>query len=191
MNRRHVIRTIMLAFGSSLSLPTLGAVAEQVHIHHRKRIMSGKSYQYRILSNRQLALLEAFTDAIIPRTDTVGAADVAVPAFIDLMLSEWYDEKDMVIYMTGLEEFSAYIQNKYGTDFGSLSADKCHAEVAALDLQVLGRGEDNPFYAMTKKLTLIGYYTSEEAMDKELHYQGLIGEFDFAPSGPPGSVTRY
>ncbi len=191
MNRRNIIKTLMLVLGGSLSIPTLGAMAEQVHKHHSQSTVTDTAYQFRIFDEQQLALLNAFTDVIIPRSDTVGARDVAVPAFMDMMLADWYDEEDTAIYMVGLAGFSAYIQKIYDTDFINLTAEERHAEVAALDLQVMGRREDNPFYAMTKKLTLIGYYTSEEAMDKELHYQGLIGEFDFEPSGPPGSVTRY
>jgi len=192
MNRRQIIKTLSLVLGSSLSVPVFGAMAEQVHNHHVKRLKAyKKAYQYNMFNKQQLAVVGSLADTIIPRTNTPGASDVAVPAFIDLMLAEWYDEKDAASYMAGLAEFTINIQNKYGTEFSKLSAEKCYAEVEALDLKVHGKGEDNLFYAMTKELTLIGYYTSEEAMDKELHYQGLIGEFDFGPSGPPGSVTRY
>lgn len=192
MNRRHVIKMLTLALGGSLALPALRAMAEHAHKHHSQGKSPETAYQYRMFDKQTVALLEAFTDVIIPRTDTPGARDAAVPAFIDLMLAEWYDEKDTARFMAGLSAFTAAIQNKYNCDFISLSPEKRYAEVEALDRRLLSRSDgDNHFYPMAKELTLIGYYTSKEGMETELHYQGLIGEFDFEPSGPPGSVTLY
>ena len=49
-----------------------------------------------------MATVTAMADQILPKTDTPGALDVGVPAFIDRMLAGYYTDKERGIIRGGL-----------------------------------------------------------------------------------------
>ena len=49
-----------------------------------------------------MATVTAMADQILPKTDTPGALDVGVPAFIDRMLAGYYTDKERGIVRAGL-----------------------------------------------------------------------------------------
>ena len=48
-------------------------------------------------------MVSAIADRIIPRTDTPGAADVGVPAFIDLLYGQFMTEAERKMLTDGLD----------------------------------------------------------------------------------------
>jgi hypothetical protein len=48
-----------------------------------------------------------------------------------------------------------------------------------------------PLFARIKELTLIGYYTSEVGLTRELGSIGPVGEANFGAAGPPTGLPRY
>ena len=198
MKRRQLIQAISIILGGSLTPGIMAALPNIDHTHHRRKKIQkrlDKSGSSSFLNVDELEFITVLVDTIIPRSDTPGASDVGVPAFIDLMLAEWYEDKECMLFRNGLAAFNLYVQRKYGVRFVDLVADIRHTEIELLDRQVMNAEVETEdlchFYRMAKELTLIGYYTSAEGMSKELGYRGLVGEFNFMSSGPPGSVTRY
>ena len=96
MERRDLLR----ATGAAAALSFFGAPRDALAVWSRVArggaILGG-------LSEQQLALIGAVADTILPRTDTPSATDVGVPAFIDVIVSEQYTERDRNAFVAGLE----------------------------------------------------------------------------------------
>jgi len=135
----------------------------------------------RTLNPHQNATVTTISEIIIPQTDTPGAKAARVNEFIDLILTEWYDEEEKSTFLTGLTEVDARTRDLFGKDFVDCG-EKPQVEILqALDDDVAAaraefrrgssrrRPPERNFFFMIKQLTLIGYYTSQVGFEQELH----------------------
>src|SRR5256885_7430817 len=83
MNRREVL---LLLAGTAALPDQLFAIGRAVH----KRVRAGT---LRALNDHQNETVATIAELIIPKTDTPGAREAAVPAFIDVMLADWADDR--------------------------------------------------------------------------------------------------
>ena len=74
--------------------------------------------------------MKAMAELILPKTDTPGASDVGAGEFIDLMLTEWYDEQDRTRFLNGLSEVDQHTKDLFGKNFVEASPDQ-QAEILA------------------------------------------------------------
>ncbi|HWZ75857.1 MAG TPA: gluconate 2-dehydrogenase subunit 3 family protein [Candidatus Sulfotelmatobacter sp.] len=191
MHRRDVLR--LLATGSLLQLapPTLFAVLREA----RDLIQSQTSP--RTLNAHQHATVKAMAEMVIPRTDTPGASDVGVAEFVDLILTEWYEEAERTRFLSGLAEVDSRSQTLFGKDFVDGSSlqqsdilmalgEKMVEEVGQQARPLRRRGASTPanFYAMLRHLTLTAYYTSEAGATDELHFEMIPGSYQGCPAEP-------
>ncbi len=110
--------------------------------------------QASFLTAAELASLTVLVDTIIPRTDTPGAADAGVPAYIERRLAA--DPPLAERFRAGIKEL--------GAAFPALSA--------AQRTEFLQSRQDDPFFRLVKGLTVDGYYTSREGLAGELGWHG-------------------
>ena len=68
-------------------------------------------------------MVAEIAEIIIPKTDTPGAKDVGVPAFIDKMLGECYKKEDQDRFVKGATDFDADAKATYGDTFIGCDAD--------------------------------------------------------------------
>src|SRR5918993_3551181 len=80
--------------------------------------------QARYLTPGQLAIAGAIADRIIPRTDTPGAADVGVPAFIDLLYGEFMTEAERQLLTEGLGVVDTRARSAHGASFPTLAVER-------------------------------------------------------------------
>jgi hypothetical protein len=144
-------------------------------------------------------MTEILAEMIIPRTDTPGAIDADVPHFIELMVSDWYTDRERKIYFDGLESLHIFCREKYMQDFISATSEQ---QIAALEdaerkneqykpvksKNILSKeeDEDKPFFGKLKELTVLGYYSSEQGATQELNYNPMpmrYGDIDFVDVG--------
>ena len=85
MTRRAALKRAALFLGVALT-PSLIA-----NVLHAAATPGAKAV---FLSPAQLDLVTAIAERILPRTDTPGATDVGVPAFVDLMLGNYSTETE-------------------------------------------------------------------------------------------------
>ena len=143
-----------------------------------------------VLDPHQNATVVTIADLIIPATDTPGATAAKVNEFIDLCLGEWFDADERKRFLDGLAELDARSNKRFGKDFTACAPEQqtemlqlLDAEVAALrdaDKQGLHR-EPSPsqrFFGNMKRLTLLGYFTSEVGQTEELHNPIIPGRYD-------------
>src|SRR2546430_12566866 len=92
MNRREVL--LLLAGTGAIPDPLL-AIGRTVH----KRVRAGT---LRALDAHQNETVATIAELIIPKTDTPGAREAGVPAFIDVMLADWADDDHRQQFTAGV-----------------------------------------------------------------------------------------
>ena len=191
MRRREVLR--LLATGSLLQLapPNLFAVLREAQGLIQSQTLP------RTLNAHQHATVKAMAEVIIPRTETPGASDVGAAEFIDLVVTEWYDEAERARFLSGLAEVNSRSQTVFGKEFVDCSSiqqsdilmalgEKMVEEVGEQARPLRRRGTSVPanFYAMLRHLTLTAYYTSEAGATDELHFEIIPGSYQGCPAEP-------
>ena len=129
-----------------------------------------------------------------------AAADVGAAEFIDLILTEWYEDPERARFLSGLADVDSSSQALFGKDFVDCSSLQQSDILKALGQQMAEevgeqtrplrrRGVSAPanFYAMLRQLTLTAYYTSEAGATDELHFEMIPGSYQGCP---PGSVKE-
>src|SRR5688572_1054159 len=98
MNRRELLQRVAYLMGGAISAPAVLGVLNGCSAKKEEA-----AWQPVFLSKEQGALVADVAEIMIPRTDTPGAKDAGVPAFIDLILKDAYEEEDRQRYVSGLK----------------------------------------------------------------------------------------
>ena len=122
---------------------------------------AASEYKPKLFSPSELDLIRDLADAIIPRTDTPGAADAKVQLYIDRALSN--KPAEAAAFREGLAS--------------AVQAMKRGQSPTAL-LAALSAAKD-PFFKQLKDLTIDGYYTSKEGLAGELGWHGYSALAEF------------
>ena len=158
MERRDLIR----AFGAATALALVphDAMAAWARVASGIKPVAG-------LTEAQLALINAIADVILPRTGSPSASDVGVAAFVDVIVSENYDDDERARFIAGL---------------GTIKPD----DIGRLETLTDRREEPARTYWRLKSLVVHGYFTSQPVMKDVLKVQVMPGSFDgSAPFNPP------
>lgn len=129
------------------------------------------------LSAAQLTLLTALTDTIIPRTDTPGAVDAAVPEALASLYADWGNEEFRSYWSGGLDALGKTLMIMGGQDFARMNGNQREALLSKYDADVFDGKVDNPFYKDMKQTTATAYYMSEPGATEELIYEAVPGEW--------------
>src|SRR5262245_28461098 len=88
LTRRDVLQ-LAATFGLTLTVPALAAQPAKP------------------LTADEMTLIGEVSELIIPTTDTGGALAAGVPAFVKMMLANWFSAAERDNFMAGLRGFSA------------------------------------------------------------------------------------
>lgn len=188
MNRRDALRLLSAGAAIPLLPHTLLAALREA------RAGLGPATAPRTLNAHQDATVRTMAEMIIPRTDTPGAADAGVAEFIDLLLTEWYDEPERTIFLKGLDHVDQHTQALFGENFVDCSSSQQSETLTWLGQQIadeLEQEREHPrslmeteprrlesFYLMFRRLTLTAYYTSEVGAEGELHFEIIPDRYE-------------
>lgn len=136
------------------------------------------------LKAEELAIVTAMAEQIIPRTDTPGAIDAGVPAFIDRMLTGFYQAKEQNVVRVGLAQVATDAAGR-GKPFAQLASEDQVAlmkgyDQAQYDQTRRNAGQQNTsphFFRMIKELTIIGYCMSQAGATSTMRYEQNPGPF--------------
>lgn len=176
MDRRQALQRAGLVLGYAISAPVIAGIMNGC------KSTPDLTYKPVFFTEEQAGLVSEVTAIIIPKTDTPGAKEVGVPAFIDQLIKQCYKKEDQDRFIAGLAEFDEGAKKAYGDSFLDLETAKQKEYVkkthdAALDASKAGTVKDKPFILMVKELTVVGFYTSEEGASKILQYAPVPGAF--------------
>jgi hypothetical protein len=145
------------------------------------RAQAKSLYGIRTLNPHENATVTLISEYIIPETNTPGAKGAGVNEFIDLLLTDWFDHADTHCFLQGLAQLDAISRKCFGADFIACTPSQQLQLMKQFDDEAMEfvRGHktavktDTPlsevnFFYTLKKLTLVGYYTSEIGFKKEL-----------------------
>ncbi|MEO8659612.1 MAG: gluconate 2-dehydrogenase subunit 3 family protein [Bryobacteraceae bacterium] len=149
----------------AVALPVLPVLAQQ-HQHEspEKATVPAGPYTPQAFPAARFALLGAFVDVIIPRTDTPGASDAGVPMAIDkLCVNNPKLKKDIGAGLARLEK----------AKFTELD------EAGRIAIVKPMSDANDPFFRGIKNMTIDAYYTSREGLTQELgwHANTFVAEF--------------
>ena len=173
MNRREVL---LLLAGAAAVPNDLLAMGRAVH----KKARAGT---LRALTPQQNETVATIAELIIPKTDTPGAREAGVPAFIVVMLADWGDDDQRQMFTAGLANVDERSRTAFGKNFVSCTPDQQAEILEDLDYE-LARLRDTKsdtsknFFSAMKWLTLTGYYTSEIGATSEQHFRVVPGRYE-------------
>ena len=108
MNRREALERVALIFGGTV----IGGAA---FLQGCKS--SDKGGFVFSLTPEQIALLDEVAETIIPTTNTPGAKAAKVGEFMQVMVTDCYEEKDQQIFSEGLNKIDTASKSKYSKSF--------------------------------------------------------------------------
>ena len=184
MRRRRALEIIGVAAGAPLLAPG-SAVAEALALGQRIRAVAGPvgGAPPATLTTAQARTVTALAEVIIPRTDTPGASEAGVTAFVDALLTGWLDASDRDRFLAGLDEVDPLARAAHGADFADCTPAQQTALVARLDEDLDRRRRDpafdetQTFFYDMKRFTLAGYFTSQPGL-RSLGYRIIPGAFE-------------
>jgi hypothetical protein len=170
LERRAFVQ-LAATFGLSLTVPGLAAKSPATPLAADEWILIGD-----------------VSELIIPATDTGGALAAGVPAFVKMMLADWFGLAERENFMAGLREFWAGALKKFGKTFAELTVtqkDQYFGELLAT-AEGGATAPRTPFVVLMKRLTIFGYYTSELGATTELHQHVAVAQYEPAAVVKPG-----
>lgn len=183
MKRRDALKLIAGAAAvPALYSHDLFALGREIHQQ------LGPTTALKTLNAQQNTTVIAIAEMIIPATDTPGAREARVIEFIDLILTDWCTGDDCRRFLQGLADTDERSRKMFGKEFVSCNPQQQTQLLTALDEELTELREANGeerrhaspavrdaetpvqrnFFYMMKRLTLIGYYTSEVGWTQEL-----------------------
>jgi len=177
VTRREALRRLSFLVGGAISAPVMSAVLSGC----RARSDSA-GWTPQALTPEQVELVDTLVDLIIPPTDTPGAREAGVTAFIDKLLHDWVVSEDRTRFLTGLADLDDQARRAHDAAFTETPLDQQRAMLARLDQEAsrarADRTDPLPFFATLKEWTLVGYYTSEAGATEELQWLAAPGRYD-------------
>jgi hypothetical protein len=182
MNRRQALERFALIAGGCLASNFAQAALKGANLH----VSPAQS----VLQPGQRKLVEQLTELVIPATDTPGAIEAGVPAFVDQIVSHWYTPGERDIFLQGLARLDNYCQHQWGRPFVSCDTTQQTQALTAEDESSRSYhetsqrhaqdapDEHSPFFYKLKWLTVLGYYTSEVGATQELSYNPIPGHYE-------------
>lgn len=203
MKRREAIKKAAVLLGGAFSAPTLMAMSrwEQKTVQYTE---GGLIFD---LTERQKKIVAEVAEMIIPKTDTVGAKDVGVPAFIEKMLKDCYAQPEHLSFMEGVTALEKSNFLDLDASKRTESLKKLEAETKAImkarevkqtkigdnddkeDMKAVAKGL--PFWRLMKELTLLGYFTSEGGIKASFEYIQIPSKLEVIKLKPNQKAYAY
>jgi hypothetical protein len=159
------------------------------------------------LTERQKKIVAEVAEMIIPKTDTVGAKDVGVPAFIEKMLKDCYTQPEHLSFMEGVTALEQSNFLELDAPKRTESLKKLEAETKSImkarevkqtkmgdnddkeDMKAVPKGL--PFWRLMKELTLLGYFTSEGGIKASFEYVQIPSKLEVIKLKPNQKAYAY
>ena len=165
INRREAIRRAAILAGVALSPALVTFVAGA-------QTAATKTH----FTSAQAAIAGAAAERILPRTDTPGAADVGVPAFLDRFYGEFMTDDERRLFVAGLDAIEAAAKAAHSGPFAGLTSAQQDAVLRAV---ATAQQDQNPSsFGLIRSTTILGYFSSEQAAKSVLNYDPVPGRFD-------------
>ena len=184
IDRREAIARVTALLGG-VALAGGGSLLTAVErAHARARTIR----QVGVFTAQDVALLDEVADTILPETKTPGAKAAHTGAFMAVMVTDTYDDRQQAIFRDGMQKL---------TDAAFMAATPAQrlAKLELLDREqktyMDARAEGAPphYFRLMKELALLGYFTSEIGCTQAMRYRETPGRFDPCTPYTPGETS--
>lgn len=132
----------------------------------------------------KIALMDEIGETILPKTDTPGAKEAQVGAFMAIYVKDCYTPENQQIFLNGLTKIDSQSKNRFGKGFIGITPEQrtdlltgILAESKTYNAQKKA-GEPAHYFGMFKELTIFGFLTSKVGATQFLKYYPAPGRFD-------------
>jgi len=172
VRRREVLKRVAWLVGGAVSAPAALAILQGCSA--KDAAPAGGAWTPKFFKGKQADVVTAIADAIIPKTDTSGALDAGVPAFIDLMMADVYDAAAQERFTKGFAEFEIAASTGGRAFLERDAAGRGEFVKESLEKALAApRDGGKPFILMARELTLLGFYTSKPGITENMTYQAV------------------
>ena len=192
LNRREAALTFG-ALWTALTVPT--GVGAQTLVQTLALTWTPKA-----LSPAQARVLDVVAELIMPKTDTPGAREAGVPAFVDRAVGGFCSPGDAGAIRAGLDHIEAVARAAHGMGFSALTPAQQTTQLMAYETPQaaapapVGRGDTETgltnrpapvvagpsvarFFPILKDLVTVGYFTSELGATRAVRYDPTPGAY--------------
>jgi hypothetical protein len=137
-------------------------------------------------SDADVDFLDEVADTILPATDTPGARDAAVGAFMARYSAACYPPERIALLKSGIADIDAQMQIQQGKGFRKADEQAKISLLTQIDRQAKEQArladektrDDSPHYfTLMKQLTLYGFFTSEPGATRVARYRPVPGKY--------------
>ena len=202
LTRREVFqRVTMLLGGAAL----IGGDQLLAYSFESKALAEAMAQGVGTFTPADVALLDEIAETILPETSTPGAKAAKTGAFMALMVTDTYTDRNQQVFRDGLQQVDALCRSANGVAFVAATPAQRLALLESLDREqkaVMDRRQGEParrapipdsatdapphYFRLMKELALLGFFTSEAGCTKALRYLESPGRFDPCAPHSPG-----
>jgi hypothetical protein len=177
MDRREILKVMALTFGGSLALPesAFAKLAEPLDPSTLK-----------FFTDPQRELVALLAETIIPKTDTPGAIDAGVPAWLELLAQDCLPEADQKILRDGLGSVETRSAAQFKNPFAQLSVAERIQLLTAMEQESKKAGDPKAFIRQFKELTKFCFVNSEIGATQAFEFNLIPGRWEPAADLKPG-----
>ena len=205
LSRREAIQRVSALLGGAALVGGDRLLAYSYDSHEIEQAMANGTGAF---SAADIAFLDEVADTILPPTKTPGAKAAKVGAFMALMVTDTYDQREQDVFRRGMKQLDDACRETQGVAFMSASPAQRLALLEALDREqhavmedrqpkarvrapAAPGGPDEPahYFRMMKQLTLLGYFTSEIGATQAMRYVESPGRYEPDVPYTPGEKT--
>jgi len=183
IDRREAIRRVTTLLGGIAFVGGTGLLEASERLQPRAAVTRRGVGRF---TAQDVALLDEVADTILPETKTPGAKAAQTGAFMALMVTDTYTDRNQEVFRDGMQKLNAasFMTSTPAQRLASLE-QLDREQKAYMDAR---RGNDTPphFFRMMKELALLGYFTSEIGCTQAQRYVEAPGGFEPCVPYTPG-----
>jgi len=166
--RRAVLKRVAWILGGAVSAPAAMAILQGCSA--KEAVPGAAAFQAKFFRGKQADIMSGIADALIPKTDTSGALDAGVPAFIDSIMADVYPKDAQERFAAGIDEFESASAEGGKAFLDQDTAQRASTVKQALEAALTGEHEHKPFILVARELTLLGFFTSKVGITENMEY---------------------
>jgi hypothetical protein len=165
MNRRAAIKNLALASGTLITLPFwMGCGTNDKPAKHLSSF-----------SAEEGKIIAAITDAIIPAGNAIGALSVGVDKFLQKLFDDCYEKNVQENIKTQVKKLDVLSNEELRKPFAE--ANQQERQKLLLRFSSSQDKNEKDFFILIKSDTIKGFNTSQQVMEKYLHYKVAPGHY--------------
>lgn len=181
IDRREAIRRVSALLGG------VALISETALLDACSRDRSAGNAAATPFSTDDVAYLDEVAETILPETSTPGAKAAKCGAFMALMVTDTYSDRDQRVFRNGMQQLETACRQMHKTGFMAATPAQRLALLEQIDKEQKAymdsrpEGSDTPpphYFRMMKELALLGYFTSEIGYTKAMRYLETPGRFE-------------